>query len=174
MEYTIEKFKVKDGFPTVFYTQFDNDKDVSSKHEASFNQIIHLDLSRAMDRLTIHLCLLAEQVSEFGLVSELGHLALALQGEDIYEHQQLSSFRCTGFTLSSEGVVLIGRKTLKSKKVLNLVSPFCLLNEDSDYDYSSFLDSALDECIAEIELMLKECKFGGNQQLDLFEQEAAA
>ena len=179
MHYTIEKFKVKDGFPTVLYTQSDEEKELSSKHEASFNQIVHHDLSAAMDRLTIHMCLLAEQVSEFGLVSELGHLSYALQGEKIYAHNELSSFRCTGFTLSSGGVVLIGRKNLKTKKVFNVIAPFCLLNEDSDYDYVGFLNSAIQEVLAEVELMLGENKFGGAQQpeavqLELWSQEHIA
>ncbi len=165
MEYTIEKFKVKDGFPTVTYKQELNENYVSI--EATFYQLIHPDLSHMLDRLTVHLCLLTELVSEQSLF-DLGNLQMALNGEAIYEHLAFSSFRCSGFTLSSDGVVLIGRKTLASKKVVNLVTPFALLNEDSDYEYSDHLEREIDGCLEEIKLLLQG-KFR-EQQLDLFNQ----
>lgn len=57
-------------------------------------------------------------------------------------------YSVTGFSIGGsdehEGATLIGRKTLLSKKVLNLVSPFTKYDpETSDYEYCSELKAAV-------------------------------
>lgn len=169
MEANITKLKIKEGLPTVSYTREVNG--AYADYEASFASLVHEDLQKAMDRLTVHLCFMTELVQELPLTQELGHLSMALNGDAIYEHLAFSSFRCTGFTLSSEGVVLLGRKTLASKKVLNLVSPFVSLGEETDYSYADHLYTEIEAIKEEVRLML-DGKFA-SQQLDLFQDTAA-
>ncbi|MBF9252457.1 hypothetical protein I2I11_04055 [Pontibacter sp. 172403-2] len=167
MNYAISKFKIKQGLVVIHYSQELNE--IKREHISTIHCLPHQDLMEAMDKLKVHLCFITEMVDTY-MVPYLKEktLGTAFQEDEFYEELAFARYDVTGFTLSSDGVVLIGHKTLNTKKVLNMVSPFTLLNEDSDYEYAGFLDAQLEEVLHEVNLLLNGKV--GCEQLDLFEQ----
>lgn len=171
MNNEITKFKLKKGQVEIHYRQ--EQGELIKEHVTTMFCVPHMDLYKAMDKLKVHLCLITEMVEVFNLpYLKEKTISTAFQEEEFYDDFSFFKFKCTGFTLSSEGVVLTGNKTLGTKKVLNMVTPFTLLNADSDYDYAGELDVHIDDVVNEVQLLLNGKV--GNEQLDLFEQENAA
>lgn len=171
MNYEITKFKLKKGQVEIHYRQ--EQGELVKDHVTTMFCVPHMDLYNAMDKLKVHLCLITEMVDLLYLpYLKEKTLLTAMQEEEFYEELAFSKFKCTGLTLSSDGVVLTGNKTLGTKKVLNMVTPFTLLNEDSDYDYATELHAHVEAVLHEVGLLLNGKV--GNEQLDLFEQENAA
>ena len=97
--------------------------------------LIHKDLRAAFNELIPHLAFLCEQKEADGKdsIDELP--------EEIF-----STFEVTGYTVSgsddNEGVVLVGKRFLKSKKVLNLIAPFTMFNNENEacnYEVEQYL-----------------------------------
>lgn len=143
----IKKAKVVNG--SYLEVEYDNkqmstdgDGDTTFTDTLTFSggQKVHADLLNAFDALTIHLAVLCEQV-EFKVAFD--------------EPSLLSRFSVTGFSIGGSGehsgVTLIGRKDLKSKKVLNLCAPFTKYDpETSDYEYCSELYSIVSMACGEV------------------------
>lgn len=169
--YEITKFKLKRGNAEIHYRQ--ELGEIIKEHQTIIFCAPHPDLVAAMDKLKVHLCLITEMVAEHSLpYLEEKTIWQAFQEEDFYKEHAFLRYTCTGFSLSSNGVVLIGQKSLGTKKVLNITAPFTLLNEDSDYEHSSDLDMHLSDVLEEV-LALLGGKVGA-EQLDLFDQQEAA
>lgn len=169
MSYTISKLKVKKGLPEIHYSVDRNG--FTSTHIVTINGLVHSDLADALDRLKTHLCLITELVNPM----HLGGISAVMDlfnNDELHQDPAFMTFKCTGFSLSSDGVVLTGNKTLGTSKVLNLVSPFTLLTEESDYDFALHLNVHVQELINETEQLL-EGKMSG-EQLDLFAEQDAA
>ena len=80
-----------------------------------------------------------------------------------------STFEVTGYTVSgsddNEGVVLVGKRFLKSKKVLNLIAPFTMFNnENEEYKHAFELQQAIEACNYEVEQYLTAKKWAVVQQ----------
>lgn len=171
MNYEITKFKLKKGNAEIHYRQ--ELGEIIKEHVTTIFCAPHPDLVKAMDKLKVHLVFITEMVETHNLpyLQDKG-LFQAFSEDDFYDELCFLKFTCTGIALSSGGVVLIGQKALGTKKVLNITSPFTMLDEDSDYTYCSQLYRHLDDVIHEVNLLLNGKV--GFEQLELFTQEEAA
>lgn len=141
----IQKAKLVNGCLEVEYTetQHESGNKVSDTIKFSGGHKVHADLLATFDALTPHLMTLCEWC-EF---------------RDAEEHQDKHRFSVTGFSIGGsdehEGVTLIGRKNLKSKKVLNLVTPFVKFDDETtDYDYAHELWGQVSAACREVEAYL--------------------
>ena len=149
----------------------------------------HPDLLKELRRLTLHLALLTEHVSETELYpapvgavlppTVAARLALreAVDTGEAFVHPLLEPFRCLSVAWKPKGVVLAGTKKTRYRfgKDLELKTPVTLvmsaLDEEAeadDYDFfepmSNTLAGLTGECIAYMN-----GKYGeGGEQLDLF------
>lgn len=85
-----------------------------------------------------------------------------LDGTDTVE--RLRYLEVTGFSISDDEVspmaTLIGKRTLRTSKVLNLCAPATALNQDSEsYLRCAELETALQVCIFEVEQYITERKW---------------
>ncbi|MCC3156460.1 hypothetical protein LJ737_04380 [Hymenobacter sp. 15J16-1T3B] len=175
-EIRLSKVKVdKHHMLTIEYTCIENDS--YSEHTARYYRPAHEDLVKAMSRLTVHCCLMTEQVNgvqqgdEYLSGYALGQL---FASEDIYTAFEFHSYRCTGFTLSSGGVVLVGQKKLRTKKVLNVIAPYEVLIPENptgnEYDWLAELNIDLDRVIEEVKAYIAGKWNDEGRQLDMFEE----
>lgn len=182
---TIKKAKIKDNlFLDVEYSEIVTDG--TNSVTKSCTAPVHDDLKKAFKKLTIHLGLLTEQIS---VAKGKGSVTADFDSERVLHlfdpglefhftetgWNIIDSMYCSGFTIGgtgdSEGVTLIGRRTLSNSKVLNLVSPFQKWEGDMyDYNYSSELSEIIAECTGEVKLYLFEGKHQPEAQLSLFDQ----
>jgi hypothetical protein len=95
----------------------------------------HEDLLNALKNMTIHLSALCE-FHEFLIAKEAPEL--------------IEKFETTGVSWGGHGeycgVTIVGKKQLKENRVLNLVSPFCMFqNENSfyEFDYELMVDASI-------------------------------
>lgn len=118
--------------------------------------IVHGDLRAAFKNLVGHIAILCElrEAKEESLPDEL---------------KDLSTVEVTGYSIGGtdedEGVTLIGKRFLQSKKVLNLIAPFTkFANENEEYPHSFTLLQAIEACNYEAEQYLTAKKWGIVQQ----------
>lgn len=169
MSYNISKIKVKKGFPEVFYSQ--ERGGVSSNYQATINGIVHKDLAEALDKLKVHLCLITELINPV-LLGGPAAIREQLNKGTLHEHEAFEGYYCTGLSLSSDGVVLIGGRKLSTGKVLNITAPFTLMTDESDYLHWIHLEGQVSDVVHETELLL-DGKMGV-EQLELFDQQEEA
>lgn len=120
--------------------------------------LVHKDMKAAFDDLIPHLAFLCEQKEADGKES-LDELS-----EDIF-----STFEVSGYSIGgsdeSEGVTLVGKRFLKTKKVLNLIAPFTMFNnENEEYEHAFDLQQAIEACKYEVEQYLTAKKWAIVQQ----------
>lgn len=121
---------------------------------------VHDDLKSSFSELTVHLALLCELLDP--------SIPLAFGLESDATKKCLDGLKVTGFSIGGtdehEGVTIIGRKNLKSKKVLNLVAPFTKWeDENMPYSFSSELYSSVHKAISEVVLYIEGKKKPSNQ-----------
>ncbi len=137
---------------------------------------VHPDLEKAFKILNIHLAFICELVDPYDLELE-DSIHDFVQLPESADHEYLKSFLVTGFTIGGEGdhegVVLTGRKVLKSQKILNINTPFQKFIpgefDEGVYDYLDQLRWAIDNVINEVNLFIIEGKSASNGQLELFD-----
>ena len=176
--YTLSKVKVdKDGFVSAEYTLSENH--VFSEFSTKRYQAAHPDLLKVMEHLAVHVCLLTDQVQQVlhnGDVVESKDFGPLFEDDSFYKCLEFSwaAIRCSGFTLTSGGVVLVAQKYLRSGRTLNLVTPFELLDPDPEkltgleYAYLPQLREALNRAQDEVKLYLDGKHDQSGEQLDLF------
>ncbi len=163
---------------------------VTEEFTISANQPPHPDLLRVLRKLTLHLVLLTEQLDAFALYPEAAalvglvpssralerELALGVESGEVYEHELLETFRCTGVKFAGKGPVLLGERKSKYRtfgKSLELKTPPIIdlhLEEDEEGAYPFFdqLRHSLDELRAEAQLYVQGKYGAGGEQLLLF------
>lgn len=120
--------------------------------------LIHKDLRAAFDTLIPHLAFLCEQKEADGKdsIDELP--------EEIFSTFEVSGYSIGG-TDDNTGVTLVGKRFLKSKKVLNLIAPFTMFNnENEEYEHAFELQQSIDACNYEVEQYLTAKKWAVVQQ----------
>jgi hypothetical protein len=129
MEKTIEIKKVKMNNDSSLTVNFDEvitgETPIVNKFTRDGGGKAHADMKVALNALNVHLMLLTEQAKT-------------------KTANTLESISVTGFVIGGDdeeqrGVTLIGRRTLKGNRVLNLVAPFIKF---SDEDYADVADLA--------------------------------
>ena len=126
--------------------------------------LVHGDLKAAFKALTGHMAILCE-------------LREAKEESAPQELNDLNTVEVTGYSIGGtdedEGVTLIGKRFLKSKKVLNLIAPFTkFANENEEYPYSYELMGAINLCGYEVEQYLTARKWAIVQQELPFDEDA--
>ena len=124
----------------------------------------HPDLLACLDRLVPHLCFLAEAVP--GVQDgELWHrrsspdVRIWLSDGQLHEFPEFRDYTVTGYVYDEKGgVVLVGRKALSNRKVMNQIAPREDLAPDQltglEYEYLTLLAADLGACDAEVRLYL--------------------
>lgn len=130
--------------------------------------LIHKDLKAAFEELVPHLAFLCEQKEADG------KKALNELPEEIF-----STFEVGGYSIGGSddntGVTLVGKRFLKSKKVLNLIAPFTMFNnENEEYEHAFDLQQAIDACSYEVEQYLTAKKWAVVQQELPFDESVTA
>lgn len=125
--------------------------------------LVTKDLTKAFRDLVPHLTFLCEQKEAGVRMDELP--------DSIYSTLEVSGYTIGGSD-DSLGVTLIGKRFLKSKKVLNLSAPFTMFNnENEEYFYAFELNQTIDACNYEVEQYLFEKKWAVVQQELPFKEE---
>lgn len=125
--------------------------------------LVTKDLTNAFRDLVPHLTFLCEQKEAGVRMDELP--------DSIYSTLEVSGYTIGGSD-DSLGVTLIGKRFLKSKKVLNLSAPFTMFNnENEEYSYAFELNQTIDACNYEVEQYLFEKKWAVVQQELPFKEE---
>jgi hypothetical protein len=141
-EIKIRKVKiVKDKTLEVSYVKTEKDKSKTSVSESHAAEV-HPDLKTAFSGLNIHLGILSEFIP-----------STSFEKLDFIHPDLVADFRVSGYSIGGdeddEGVVLTGRKTLKSGKALIMNTPFTRFEEGEETGYKFI--SELQEGIAVIE-----------------------
>lgn len=146
---------------TLTVTYIDTDKNTVT---VDGNNIVHGDMKAAFKNLVGHMAILCElrEAKENSLPDEL---------------KDLSTVEVTGYSIGGtdedEGVTLIGKRFLQSKKVLNLIAPFTKYNNDNEeYPFAFELMNAIEACNYEAEQYLTAKKWAIVQQELQFEEGA--
>jgi hypothetical protein len=160
----IVKAKIKSGnFLEAEYEVYESIK--NKKNETEYKAMnlytfkgqryIHHDLAEAFERLTPHMALICEQVNLSG--QELLAVDEAFESGTIHLLEPFTKFKCNGISIGGndehEGVVFIGRKNLKRKRVLNLTSPFHKFSageHEEAYIYEYYLNVAVSKVVEEV------------------------
>ena len=159
----ILKAKVtKDNTLTASYRDENGTTTVEGKN------LVTNDLRNAFNVLVAHLAFLCEQKEADGKEFL----------EDLPEGID-KKLEVTGFVIGGEdesrGVTLIGKRFLKSNKVLNLNAPFTkFTDENEDYAFQFELEQAIESCSYEVNEYIFNKKWKVVQQELPFEEQAAA
>jgi hypothetical protein len=155
------------------------------------NQKPHPDLLKCLRRLTLHMCLLAERLTEqqlypgiFGLPTDATtarlQLAEAIETGAAYLHPELENFRCLAVAWKSKGIVLSGEKKSRYRcfgKAQKVETPVTKVHwgldddmelEEGDYPFFEQMHNALGDLQAEIIAYLGGKYGAGGEQLSLF------
>lgn len=120
--------------------------------------LVTKDLARAFSSLIPHMAFLCE------LKEADGKMSLDELPEDICNVIEVVGFT-KGGDGDSAGVMLTGKRFLKTNKVLNLNTPFTKLVDDTeDYDFQFELEQAIEECCYEVNEYLFNKKWAVVQQ----------
>ena len=120
--------------------------------------LIHKDLEAALDALVPHLAFLCEQkeADDKTFIEDIP--------DEIHNVLEVSGYSIGGSD-EDEGVTLIGKRFLKSKKVLNLSAPFTKFNNEiEEYTNAFELQQAIEACNYEVEQYLTAKKWAIVQQ----------
>lgn len=154
----IQKAKIKDYKLEAAYEEYFPEENYSNIIEKKCAQIVHADMQAAFDKLKVHLVAICEMPE-----------AEAIKEQGIYDYplSKLDSYIVTGYTHGgsdeSAGITIIGKKLLKSGKVLNLISPFIQYEDADAYVFAGELYADIEACDYEVEQYLFHEKFGIKQ-----------
>lgn len=135
-------------------------KEITEKNDTP----VHEDLVKTFQQLHKHLPIMCDYVKATKIKPEMF-------GEAEYTHDWVLDFEVTGFTIGgsdeNEGVVLIGNKSLKSGKQVNLITPFIKFSDSEEYKYCHELSSDIYACVYEVKEYLFNKKRAPKAQLSL-------
>ncbi|MCA9179780.1 MAG: hypothetical protein KDB14_35230 [Planctomycetales bacterium] len=138
--------------------------------------VVHDDFSAAMENLSIHGLLIAEQIKLMPESAKTGTMYVDAMGTQWpmrpAEKAILDDTKVTGYSLGGddddEGVVIILQRKMATGKVLNITTPFTkLASDEPEYQYTSELAEALAVVEREAVAYL-EGKKAPNPQLEMF------
>jgi hypothetical protein len=136
----------------------------------------------AFARVLPHFLLMLEmlpgvQVGEEWLKNDSARFKFMLDDGELHVLPECKDYSVTGYAYSDKGgVVILGRKTLRSGKVVNLTSPHELLDPDPltgmEYEHLWQLGTELAACDKEVKLYLagKSAPYVAEQQTDFLDE----
>ena len=165
--------------------------DCSDEFTMVRNQKPHPDLLKCLRKLTLHMCLLAERLTEqqlypgiFGLPTDAAsarrQLAEGVESGEVYLHPELENFRCLTVAWKSKGIVLSGEKKARYRcfgKAQKVETPVTKVQwglddemelEEGDYPFFEQLHNTLGDLQAEVVAYLGGKYGAGGEQLSLF------
>lgn len=135
-------------------------KEITEKNDSP----VHGDLTQAFRALHKHLPILCDYVKATKIETEIF-------GTVQPDYDWVTEFEVTAFTVSgtdeNTGVVLIGNKSLKEGKQVNLVTPFVKFSDTEFYRFGEELASDIEACIYEVKEYLFNGKKAPKQQLEI-------
>ena len=143
---------------------------------------MHTDLEGAFARVLPHFLLLLEmlpgvQQGEEWVSENSARFRNMLENGELHELPECQAYSVTGYAYSDTGgVVLLGRKTKRNGKVVNLTTPHELLDPDPltgmEYEHLFTLSQELMACDKEVKLYLagKSAPYVQEQQTDFLEE----
>lgn len=135
-------------------------KEITEKNDAP----VHGDLTDTFRALHKHLPILCDYVKAAKIETEIF-------GDVKPDYDWVTEFEVTAFTISgndeSAGVVLIGNKSLKEGKQVNLVTPFVKFSDLDFYRFGEELAADIEACIYEVKEYLFNGKRAPKQQLEM-------
>lgn len=113
----------------------------------------HPDMVAALKKLTPHFAIIAEQRE-----------AMNVKALDDVNPNAYVVLNVTGFVLSvsesgEESVMIIGTRSMKSKKVLNIITPLLGYGTESEYEFRDELYEVIEECKYEVRQYVEEQKW---------------
>lgn len=118
-------------------------KTAGGKSEKSFDQPVHPDFKKAMNKLTRHLIAICEEVK-------------AISSLDQISEEIVSSYVVRGFHRGNNeempGVTIVGGKILKSGKIMGMNAPFMRFYEDTGNENTYPFQFHLEGVLSEIEI----------------------
>ena len=144
-ELKIKKFKLgKENKPIIVYDEIITDDEntvVVNEISLTGGNAIHEDMKTALSKLDFHLAEICEQTGKSKSVKKGGDII------DSVPNIQVTGYSIGGDDTDSEGVTLIGKRNLKSGKVLNLVAPYNSFDgELNDYQHLPDLSGEVNSC----------------------------
>lgn len=158
------------------------DSTLYAEFTAQHHRPAHADLEACFARLLPHFMLLLEvlpgvQQGEEWLSEDSGRFRALLEDGELHQRPELQNHQVTGYAYSDKGgVVLLGRKTLRTGKVVNLLTPHEVLDPEQEtgleYPHLWQLGTELTACDKEVGLYLagKSAPYVAEQQLELFDK----
>lgn len=129
--------------------------------------LVTKDLLQTFSALVPHITFLCEQREAYRL-ERMDELP-----SEIYTNLEVTGYSIGG-SADSEGITLIGKRFLGTKKVLNLCAPFTMFeNENEEYTYAFELKEAIDACSYEVQEYLFNQKWAVVQQELPFDEAVA-
>lgn len=166
----IKKAKLSGGlFLEATYKMHNREEKTSKEITEKNDSPVHADLTEAFRALHKHLPILCDYVKAEKIDTERF-------GTVKPDYDWVTEFEVTAFTISGNdehaGVVLIGNKSLKEGKQVNLVTPFVKFSDVDFYRFGEELASDIEVCIFEVKEYLFNGKKAPKQQLEIsFEEE---
>jgi hypothetical protein len=161
MKKIIKGLKIKGDVALPSFLEIMEDKTERLHNNVKCDQLYHIDLKNAMDKLKVHLACICEQI-EGQQIESLENIPEGL----------LEKYEVIGFTIDSgdmgEGVIIIGNRLLTSLKALPLSTP--LTAYEDDYRFSDDLAIDVAACIYEAEQYLWNDKYSVKQTEIPFDQ----
>jgi hypothetical protein len=177
----LTKVKINRKDSTLYAEYSEGEAGGFAEKTALHHRPVHADLEAAFARVLPHFLLMLEmlpgvQQGEEWIKNDSPRFVMMLQDGELHQLPELADYAVTGYAYSDKGgVVLLGRKTLRSGKVVNLTSPHEVLDPDPltgmEYPHLFTLGTELGACDKEVKLYLagKSAPYVQEQQLDFLD-----
>ncbi|TPG66090.1 hypothetical protein [Hymenobacter nivis] len=175
----LTKVKISRKDSTLYAEYSEGESNGFAEKTALHHRPVHADLEAAFARVVPHFLLLLEmlpgvQQGEEWLKKDSLAFRYLLEDGKLHEFPELADFAVTGYSYSNNGgVVVLGRKTLRSGKVVNLTTPHEVLDPDPitgmEYEHLFSLSSELGACDKQVRQYLagKSAPYVQQQELEL-------
>lgn len=178
----LTKVKINRKDSTLYAEYSEGEAGGFAEKTALHHRPAHADLDAAFARVLPHFMLLLEmlpgvQQGEQWLKNDSREFVMLLEDGELSQLPELADYSVTGYAYSDKGgVVILGRKTLRSGKVVNLTSPHEVLDPDKptglEYAHLFTLGTELGGCDKEVKLYLagKSAPYVQEQQTDFLDE----
>lgn len=182
LDLSLTKVKLNRKDSTLYAEYSEGEAGGFAEKTALHHRPAHADLEAAFARVLPHFLLLLEmlpgvQQGEQWFKNDSKEFVWLLEDGELSQLPELADYSVTGYAYSDKGgVVILGRKTLRSGKVVNLTSPHEVLDPDKptglEYAHLFTLGTELGKCDKEVKLYLagKSAPYVAEQQTDFLEE----
>jgi hypothetical protein len=182
LDLSLTKVKLNRKDSTLYAEYSEGEAGGFAEKTALHHRPAHADLEAAFARVLPHFLLMLEllpgvQQGEEWLKNDNPRFVIMLADGELSGLPELAIYSVTGYAYSDKGgVVVMGRKTLRTGKVVNLLTPHEVLDPDKptglEYEHLWELGTELAKCDKEVKLYLagKSAPYVQEQQLDFLDE----